>query len=1232
MMRAAHSIKGGAACVGLMGVQHIAHDLENGIRALYAEDTVFDLALEELLLQAFDCLRSPIVEQIETGFCDEEAAITRSQPIFEQLEAKLGHPLEEAAELPEVPMEGDMTAFLFDEEVPSGLRRWENVLKSGNESKIQAELKTQAEVFSTLGSMLGLSGFSAIADTVLEALEANPQACHQIGQIALKDLWASREAVLAGDRSLGGTPSETLTALTQPIPIQTPIVVDVSAEAEADDPSDLFILPPLQETPLEPSQTTELTLSELLLQGLEYLRLPLLEQIETGRLYIDETIDKIQEIVQHLEAILGCSLQEITHSSEANATLLGEIESKYTTQIDTELREEFKTQMEVFVTLGQMLNQPQLSALASTSIDALENNSQGMLTIGLLVFTGIYAQQKAQWQEQGIALPALPVSTETVKDNEAELEEIVAPQSQQLSAYTMLEFAQELQEFEPELDPGIHVESIADTDSTETELTLSADVDEFVDEESLNSDISSLTLEENDSDETLSEVTPFVFENKLNKEIESEEIIPEKTDTDEIKNQAYDWENKTVYTTNFESQEISESQNQQPIQSSSNGIHTPPNTDHELQPKTVFSESNNPPKAPIQPQLSLGVRVDVTRLDQLNNLVGELATQDNSLLLQNQKAQESIDLLERSREKFRKLSVDLQTRARFISQQKQSNSRTALEANALSNSVQETLEELDQIRASIYDMKLLNLQSQQIIKKRQQTLHKVQKNLTETRMVAVESLLNRFPRMVRDLSVRTQKSIHLELTGEKTLVDKAILEKLYDPLVHLVRNAFDHGIELPELRLEQGKPPEGKIEIKAYHQGNYTYIEVIDDGQGIDIHKIRNKAIAQQIISVQDAARLSKKQLYDLLFYPGFSTTEKVSEISGRGVGLEAVRHQFEALKGTITIQSQPGKGTQFILRLPWTLTITKLLVFRVKNSLFSIPMDALAGIVSVSAKDLKIDETTSATPDEQPPKIYDWYGQKVPLVQSVLLEYHHPFAAALTAHKSTEITNDSPSEKSSRKVMLLLISQGLETIALKIDQILMEQNLTIKPFDKILAAPPFCYGCTILGDGRLVPVVDSPELLEHWRQQQQSHLNTLNLKSDQPKRIPHSNPTILVIDDSLTTRASLSSTLQKAGYEVVQAKQGREGLTQLQRHSKIQVVICDLEMPEMNGFEFLTHCRRQYSQAELPVIILTSRNNDRHRQLAKQLGSNQYLTKPWKEQELIQTLQQLQTQSMAVV
>ncbi|MGB3404337.1 MAG: response regulator [Microcoleaceae cyanobacterium] len=1264
LMRAAHSIKGGAACVGLMGIQSIAHDLENGIRALYAEETVFDLELEELLLQAFDCLRSPIVEQIETGVCDETAAINRSKPIFEQLEAKLGHSLEEAAELPEVPMEGDMTAFLFEEEVPSGLRRWENVLKAADEAKIIAELRTQAEVFSTLGSMLGLSGFTAIAETVLQALEANPQACCQMGQIALKDLWASREAVLAGDRAIGGQASESLIQFTRPMTDDSVVddsVVSESDEADpqVDDVSDLFILPPLQET--APAHQA-VSLPELLLQGLECLRLPLLEQIETGHWQAERTIQQLHSIVAQLEEILGYSLEAITQASVEDSTLLHQIKSQNQTQVDLELKEEFTTQLAVFVTLGQMLDQPQLSTLASTSINTLETHPQELLNIALLAFTGIYTQQKAIWQELGILTSAFSNFEQPIDQIEQQSAHIVEPESDLETPSQLIDLSQSSNNIEQETKPTNLSESISEETHTEQIIYLAEDNIEEID-----SELYSFTIEETDIDELEHEITDSVSEavqdeavilethseaikesdiaDSVSEELLDETVILE-TQSESIQNRdiADSVSEKLQHETQLESIEIEaaeltpETEDLDSVLSDNSVSLTQPNlneaqtdSDHHLvEPERI--EENHSPTTPIKTQLSLGVRVDINRLDQLNNLVGELATQDNSLLLQNQKKQDAVDLLEKSREKFRKLSVDIQSRGRFIGQQKQSNSRIKSEANALAQSVQETLEELDQIRASIYDMKLLNLQSQQIIKKRQQTLQRVQKNLTETRMIPMESLLNRFPRMIRDLSVRTQKKIRLELTGEKTLIDKAILEKLYDPLVHLVRNAFDHGIEPSEVRLQRGKPPEGKIDIKAYHQGNYTYIEVSDDGQGIDVNKIRNKAIALQLISFQDAARLSQKQLYDFLFYPGFSTTDKVSELSGRGVGLEAVRHQLEALKGTITIHSELEKGTRFTLRLPWTLTITKLLVFRVENSLFSIPMDALAGIVSVSATEIKTDETSSDRPDEQPRKIYDWYGQNVPLVQSLLQEYHHPSATGLIPSQTLKNSSVSLSKKSSSKVMLLLISQGLETIALKIDQILMEQNLTIKPFNKILAAPPFCYGCTILGDGRLVPVVDSPELLEHWRQQQQSQLETLTFNPDQPKLIPDSKPTVLVIDDSLTTRASLSSTLQKAGYEVLQAKQGRDGLNQLKRHSQIQVVICDLEMPEMNGFEFLTHCRREYSRDELPVIILTSRNNDRHRQLAKQLGSNEYLTKPWKEEELMQTLQQLQTQPMAMV
>ncbi|NES65511.1 MAG: hypothetical protein F6K24_09735, partial [Okeania sp. SIO2D1] len=222
LMRAAHSIKGGAACIGLMGIQKIAHNLENSIRALYQENTVFDLELENLLLQAFDCLRSPTLKQIETGNYDQENSMIKAQQVFEQIEKKLGHSLEEAAEFPEVSMEeGDMTKFLFTEEIPSGLHRWDNLLagKNGSNSglSIKDELKRQAEVFATLGTMLNLPGFTSIAQTTIKALEVNPKYIKKIATLALADFWAGQKAVLAGDRTQGGNPNPTLVKLTKPL-------------------------------------------------------------------------------------------------------------------------------------------------------------------------------------------------------------------------------------------------------------------------------------------------------------------------------------------------------------------------------------------------------------------------------------------------------------------------------------------------------------------------------------------------------------------------------------------------------------------------------------------------------------------------------------------------------------------------------------------------------------------------------------------------------------------------------------------------------------------------------------------------------------------------------------------------------------------------------------------------------------------------------------------------------
>ncbi|MGK7920380.1 MAG: response regulator [Trichodesmium sp.] len=970
LMRAAHSIKGGAACIGLTGIQNIAHDLENGIRALYQENTVFDLELENLLLQAFDCLRSPTTEQIETGHYDQDTAIAKAKQVFQELENKLGHSLEEAAEFPEVPMEqGDMAKFLFTEEIPSGLHRWENLLagkiQGDNGSSIKDELKRQAEVFATLGTMLNLSGFTSIAETTIKALETNPKYAAKIGQLALADFWAGQKAVLDGDRVAGGKPNPTLVKLTKPYKPKKTVA-------------------PTQQKPVnQPTQKS---------QSVDKIQYQKTQTIHTINRKISEDISQKQEI-----------LPAVTKS---------------------------------------------------------ENISQ----------------------KQEI----LPVSTNHKKQN-------TVNQSTQKNQKSNHSKNQNLDIPRAEKKP----------------------------------------LPKADSASTVA------------------------------KNQKQIQEKKTT----------------------------------------------------IQTSSSLGVRIDIKRLEMLNNLVGDLATQDNSFILQNQQTESSIETVEKGWQKFQKLMTNLQEITAFSEKLKKSSNPQNQKLASLLNLIPNITEEIAQIGEAVDDIKLLHQQSQQILKKRQQTLQQIQNHLTKTRMLPVESLFNRFPRMIRDLSVQKQKQVKLELVGMNTMLDKAVLEKLYDPMVHIVRNAFDHGIEPPGIRKANGKSETGIISIKSYYQGNYTYIEIKDDGGGIDIEKIRNKAVTKKIISATEAVKLSTKQLYKFLFYPDFSTKDKVSDLSGRGVGLNAVFRQIEELKGNITIQSEIAKGTKFLLRLPWTLTITKLLVFRMEGKIFAMPLDILSSIIYANVNEIRI--------NQEGDKVYNWQGKKVLIAPSIVSNYNYPIVLESIQQKSVELGKKSYAQKSQGKVILLLISEDTETIAIQIEQILMEQNLTIKPFSQVLTAPSYLYGCTILGDGSLVPVIDGIQLLENTLHKEELTTNKSPIIHKTLKQSALSKlPTILVIDDSLTTRQSISKTLQKSGYNVIQAEDGKAGLLQLQQNTQIKAIICDVEMPEMNGFEFLSRCRKEYSIEEMPILMLTSRGSQPYRQLAKQLGANGYLTKPYLDQELINNLE----------
>ncbi|NEP09168.1 MAG: response regulator [Symploca sp. SIO2C1] len=1125
LMRAAHSIKGGAACIGLTGIETIAHNLENGIRALYQEETVFDLELEELLLRAFDHLRAPIIEQIETGKYDAQAAIEKAKPVFEQLEEKLGHPLAESAELPEVEMEGDITQFLFTEEVTQGLHRWETLLANPQAPEIIEDIKTQAEVFASLGEMLNLPDFVAIANTTLQALQANPQALVTISQLALADFRQVQQAVLTDDHKQPINPSEALVKLTH--------------KQEKHD------YPPF--SVLAPSSTPS--------------------QVPDG--------DSTQKANSAQSPLVPSPTTQPSQQTAVPSELAQTNESSSTT-------EDFSNPI---------------------------NKSSGFQWLGNLIKGWFQGKPSLETS----SLPSLSIE-EPTKAVLPEADNLNSTDSEKSSVKIPTSIQKEVSQEEPTEIPLPLVDKSTPTESDDLSVNIPTSTQST----------SSVPIQEEVSQEEPTEIPlPLV-----------DKSTPVESDDSSVKIQPI-------------------SNNQQPTPPSS-PENTPSLTKEQVEHKEQAEAAVRTKDSSKRP---LGVRVDINRLDIINNLVGELVTQDNSFLLQVQQNKATLESLKRWFHRFNKLANKLQN-IQNIPPESQINK---LEDSGFFNEQtpnypeQIIVEEIAQLGEVIQDIELLHRQNQQIIKKRQQTLKQVQNNLLQARMLNVGELLNRFPRTIRDLSAKQKKQVKLDLIGKNTLIEKAILEKLYDPLVHLVRNAFDHGIESPELRKLSGKSPQGTITLKAYKRGNYTYIEVEDDGQGIDIEKIRFTAVDKKLISSNEAAQMSKNQLYNLLFTPGFSLSQEISELSGRGMGLEAMLLQIEALKGSVTVMSELGQGTTFTLRLPWTLTITKLLVFRVKGNLLAIPVDTITSILSVTANDIKSRARVKGH------QVYNWQGKIVPIVQPIFSAYHYPsrsltpiaLAGSLPLHyrQRTVTTRKHPkTQQPSGKVMLLLVSQGSDTIALKIDQMLMEQDLVIKPFDKALTAPSYFYGCTILGDGRLVPVLDGPALVERVLsvdineatpsptapisqehplvtsarslREQRGSLEKLETIASQIKPAPKPTlPTILVIDDSLTTRQTISSTLQKAGYPVIQAQNGADGLAQLQQHPQIQGIICDVEMPQMNGFEFLRSCRKQFPKDELPILMLTSRTSERYRQFAKQLGANSYLTKPYLAQELVTTL-----------
>ncbi len=467
----------------------------------------------------------------------------------------------------------------------------------------------------------------------------------------------------------------------------------------------------------------------------------------------------------------------------------------------------------------------------------------------------------------------------------------------------------------------------------------------------------------------------------------------------------------------------------------------------------------------------------------------------------------------------------------------------------------------------------------------------VEDKLMRLRMVPFGTIATKLQRTVRTAAVAANKNAEFVLDGDQTGLDKAVLEAMADPLLHLLRNAVDHGLEAEAVRLALGKPAHGTITLKAAHEGSHVVLTLADDGRGIDFDRIRAAVVRRGLAPTFEADQLTEEELADFLFRPGFSTREEVSELSGRGVGLDVVKTKVEGLNGTVVTTSVLGRGTTFTIRLPMTLAVIRALLVRVSGQTFAIPLEAVEQILRPSAEQV---EHIGRSP------VLRVNGLVCPLV---------PLSSVLRIRHS-----DVPAE--ARQPVIVLRSAG-RRIAVLVDQLMGGREVVIKSLGRHLHRVPAVSGATLLGDGSVVLILNPTELLR-------SAGTSFTTQPIAPARAKQSM-TALVVDDSPSVRRVLSMVLTNAGWNVVTAKDGLEALEILQTAGdQPDIVLTDVEMPRMDGYELLATVRSQPTLAHLPVVVITSRSADKHRRKALDLGASAYVVKPFQDVNLLEILQQL--------
>lgn len=475
-------------------------------------------------------------------------------------------------------------------------------------------------------------------------------------------------------------------------------------------------------------------------------------------------------------------------------------------------------------------------------------------------------------------------------------------------------------------------------------------------------------------------------------------------------------------------------------------------------------------------------------------------------------------------------------------------------------------------------------------------IEEMQDKLVRLRMVSFGSLGVRLQRTVRVTADEEGKWAELTIEGESLEVDTQILDALVEPMLHLLRNAVAHGIEPPEVRRLLGKHETGRIKVKVFDEGTHFVLTITDDGRGISAAAIKAKAIQHKIISESEAEKMSEQEAFALMFHAGLTTADEVTQVAGRGVGMNIVKTSIERQQGSISIESETHRGTTFTVRLPMALAVTRALLVKIGEQTFALPLKLIKQITEISGAELQQVKT-----------------EQIIKVGAAIYKFV-PLSEVLDLPASNSFKND--------KIRMLLVEVAGRSYALPVDEIIKPEEIIIKPLGNPLRNMPEFLGATILGDGSVVPVLDLIYLLKLKAQSPQ----TKTQNEEKPVKVAvRKQLNILIVDDSPSVRHLTSNIIKNAGWTATLAKDGLEALDVLQDLRELpDVILSDVEMPRMNGYELLAALKKQSNLQAIPVVMITSRANKKHRQKAFDSGVSEYLTKPFDDAKLIEVIKNL--------